>query len=203
MIQDARPPLRAAACLILCIPALLWDASARAGTAATRRERERVLATTAPSTASLDRAHEAYLLGRDNEVERLTRRLSEPPDPDLLYLRALALDALGRPEESHRAFDRLRELSGVPEHRPAQHPPAVPTLDRDLSVHVGTFSSIKNASDLSARLKLSGRPSYTEEVAGRSLWRVYAGPYADEESASMAERALKAEGHPARLKRSS
>lgn len=152
-----------------------------------------------PSTAALDRAHEAYLLGRDEEVERLTRRLPEPPDPDLLYLRALALEALGRRTESRQAFEKLGELSVVPEHRPIQSPAAALARERKIAVHVGTFSSIKNASDLSQRLQASGRPSYTEEVTDRRLWRVYVGPFEDESSASTAERELKAEGHPARL----
>lgn len=195
MIQVS-PPVRAAVGLAV-LAGVLSSSWAWAGTAATRRERERALRVVTTPAASLDRAHEAYLSGRDEEVERLTRGLSRPPDPDLLYLRALSLEALGRPEESRQAFEELERISDLPEHRAPRPPAAAPTH----VVHVGTFSDQQNAERLSARLAETDWPAYVELVSGERLWRVYAGPFVDESSALQAERALRTEGHPARVKR--
>lgn len=201
MTLSAAFSLRVAACAAVCA-AVLSAAPVQAGTALTRRERECALTAAVPVSPSLDRAHEAYLSGRDEEVERLTRLLPEPPDPDLLYLRALALEALGRQAESRAAFERLSEISSIPEHRQKTlRPPATVLPAAALQapvVHVGTFSSLGNAVRLSDRLRASGWPSSIEDVPGRRLWRVYAGPFENEAAAIQAERALKAQGHPAR-----
>lgn len=191
------PSFRSAVIAIACV--LVGASPVWSGTASTRRERQ-AAETGTPSLLLIDRAHEAYFRGRDAEVERLTRGPAAQSDPDLLYLRSLALDALGRGAEADQAAARLSRMTSPREH-PRRSRSYSETPPGERSVHVGTFAHKNNAESLAQRLAAAHWSSYLEETADRRLWRVLVGPFVDETSAKQAERQLRLEGHPARVQR--